>query len=131
MFRKIIAIASIFVCIALPATATAALYNPLGGVCNTGSSDFKDAKQSSACNANTTTLTGKNSVFKKASTIVATIAGIAAVIVILVGGLQYTVSNGDSQKTANARSAIIGGAIGLGIIVAAQGIILLVLSRLQ
>ena len=109
----------------LATAPTAAAYSPFAQACNS-------ASNATVCSANgTNPVTGSNGVIRKASTIISRIAAVAAIIIMMIGGLQYVVSRGDSQKVANARMAIIGGAIGLGIIVAAQGILLLVLSRLQ
>ncbi len=56
--------------------------------------------------------------------------GVATVIVIIVGGIMYTVSAGDPQKVQRAKSVILYALIGLVIAVAAQLIILFVLDRL-
>lgn len=106
--------------------AAAAAYSPFGTACQAANNG------SSACTTNgKNTLTGPHGYIRKASTIVATIAGIAAVIVMIVGGLQYIVANGDPQKLSNARNAIVGAAIGLIIVVAAEGIIIFVLNNLK
>lgn len=75
-------------------------------------------------------LTGKDGILYKVSQIIAIIAGIAAVIVVIVSGIRYITSGGDSQKTASAKNTLVGALIGLIIIVLAQTIITFVIKRL-
>lgn len=122
MKRLILALATLF-CLLAPA-ATAAAYNPLGQACQSNSS-------SSACSGGTKDpISGPNGVLKKVTLIIATIGGVAAVIIIIVAGLQMATADGDSQRVANARKAIIFAAVGIIIIVAAASIITWVVSKL-
>jgi hypothetical protein len=75
-------------------------------------------------------LTGTNGLLYKISTIIATVAGVVAVIVIVVSGLRYITSGGDAQKTASAKGTLVGAIIGLIIIVLAQSIITFVVRKL-
>ncbi len=59
------------------------------------------------------------------------IAGIAAVIVIILGGITYATSQGDPSKIQKAKKTIIGGLIGLIIVVLAFAIVTFVLGSLQ
>jgi hypothetical protein len=112
----------------VPAVASAA-YNPLGGACKVGGDN--SPKSSTACTASSSDpISGPNGELAKVSLIIATITGVAAVIVIIVGGIQYVTSAGDSSKAASARNMIIGALVGLVIIAAAQGILMFVLSKL-
>jgi type IV secretion system pilin len=74
-------------------------------------------------------LTGKNGVIVKATHLVALIAGVAAVIVIIIAGITFITSGGDSSKTSRARETIIYAAAGLVVIVLAQAIITFVVSK--
>lgn len=47
------------------------------------------------------------------------VAGIVAVIIIIVAGVQYITSTGDPNKTSKATRAIIYAAIGLGVVILA------------
>jgi len=113
----------------LPAYATASAYNPLTPAC---SGVKGPAAQSTTCapGGNSDPITGPNGIIRKATNILAILAGVAAVIVIIIAGIQYITSNGDPQKAANARTAVIGAVIGLVIIIAAQSIIVFVVSKL-
>lgn len=125
MLKRTIATLATLLCLFLPATALAAT-DPLSAACGAS----QDASTSAVCDKHTDPIVGSNGVLKKVSLIIATIAGIIAVIVIIIAGLQYVLSNGDAQKAANARSALIGAAVGLVIITASESILLFVVSRL-
>jgi hypothetical protein len=58
------------------------------------------------------------------------IIGVAAVIVIIVSGINMITSGGDAQKAAQARSGLIYALVGLVIAAFAQAIVSLVLGRL-
>jgi len=57
------------------------------------------------------------------------VAGIAAVIMIIFGGLRYITSGGDSSKVASGKNAIIYAIIGLVIVAFAQFIVRFVSSK--
>jgi hypothetical protein len=65
----------------------------------------------------------------KISAFIALIAGVAAVIVILISGLSFITSGGDSAKAQRARGSLIGALIGLVVIVLSETIIGFVLSK--
>jgi hypothetical protein len=92
------------------------------------------ASSSAVCtdesNPNTSPIYGKNGLLIKIANIIAFIAGIAAVIVIIVGALQYVTAGGDSNKASSARGTITGALIGLAIIVLAGTIIDFLINRL-
>ncbi len=58
------------------------------------------------------------------------IVGIAAVIVVLFGGLRYVISTGDSSKISSAKDTIVYALIGLVIVAMAQVIVRFVLQRI-
>jgi cytochrome bd-type quinol oxidase subunit 2 len=68
-------------------------------------------------------------VIVKAANIIALIAGIAAVIIIIIAGINFILSSGDSAKTGRAREAIIYAAVGLAVIVLSRAIITFIVSR--
>jgi hypothetical protein len=57
------------------------------------------------------------------------VAGIAAVVIIVIGGIQYIVSQGEPDKTAKAQSTILNSLIGLVIAVMAATVINYVAGR--
>lgn len=102
--------------------------NPFRDVCREG-----QARNSEVCTNEGRTsdpLTGTTGIFYNVSRIISLIAGVAAVIIIIVGGLYMMLANGDSAKIANGRNAVIYAIVGLIVIVVAQSIITLVVNRL-
>jgi uncharacterized membrane protein YuzA (DUF378 family) len=57
------------------------------------------------------------------------IVGIVAVIMIIVGGLKYITSGGDSNNVSSAKSTIIYAIIGLVVVALAQFIVQFVLNK--
>jgi len=60
--------------------------------------------------------------------IVYLIAGIVAVVVIIIGGIRYTTSNGDSGQVAAAKNTILYAVVGLVVIIMAASITQFVIS---
>jgi len=81
-----------------------------GGTCNGDESQFQP-------------------IIKTIIQVLSIIAGVAAVIMIIVGGLRYITSGGDSSKVAGAKTAIIYAIVGLVIVALAQFIIAFVLGK--
>jgi hypothetical protein len=73
---------------------------------------------------------GKNGIISKILRVIIVIVAVTSVIVAIVGGMQLTLSSGDSQRVANARNMIIYGVIGLAIAIFAQVIVAFVLNKL-
>jgi hypothetical protein len=96
--------------------------------------DCKDVNQSTStiCNSKTTQnpIVGDNGLLIKISKIIAFVAGAAAVIVIIVGSLQYITAVGDPANAKNARNSILYALIGLIVIVLAESLIVFVVRKL-
>jgi len=123
MIKRLLLVLTALFWLFLPAAAFA--YDPLGGAC-------AQAGQSVGCDgvSNKNPLTGPGGMLHKITLIVAVIAGIAAVIVLVIAGFQFVVSGGDSQKVANARGAIIGTIVGLVLIALAASILTFVIGHI-
>ena len=102
----------------------------IGGLC-TGST-FKVSDQPgdvSACdqgNANTQTLNG---LLTSIINIFSAVVGVIAVLMIIVGGLRYITSGGDSGKVTGAKTTIIYALIGLVIVALSQLVVHFVLNQ--
>ena len=59
------------------------------------------------------------------------IVGIAAVVMIVVGGLKYTISGGDSTRVSGAKDTILFAIVGLVVVALAQIIVHFVLSNVN
>jgi hypothetical protein len=110
----------------IPATAFAV--NPLQYACSAGGG----GGGSTACTSQKSgdPIAGPNGVLKKATLIIATISGIAAVIIIIISGLRMITANGDAQAVSSARRAILNALAGLVIILVAASIITFVISKI-
>lgn len=90
-------------------------------------SGLNQIQSGASCNA-----TGKNNVVKslasKVVNILSLIIGIASVIMIIISGLRFVFSNGDSNSVSSARNTLIYALVGLAIAVLAQIIVHLVLN---
>lgn len=85
------------------------------------------AADSAACDgvSNKNPVAGSNGVLLRVVRIVSIIAGIAAVIMMMVGGFMYITSNGDASKATTGRNTIIYAVVGLLVIALGQAIITL------
>jgi hypothetical protein len=73
---------------------------------------------------------GSDSILAKATKLVSFVVGIVAVIMIIIGGLQYIMAAGDSAKVNSAKNTILYAIIGVVVAVMAQIIINFVIRRL-
>lgn len=88
------------------------------------------AAASPVCHASSTDpLTGSNGVIVKATNLIALVAGIAAVIMIIIAGIKFITSQGDSGSVSEARKTIIYSCVGIAVIVLAKTIITYVVSK--
>jgi hypothetical protein len=72
---------------------------------------------------------GKNGVIVTASYVISIIAGVTAVIMIVIGGIRFMVSGGEPNQVASARNSIIFAIVGLLVIVASESIFLFVINK--
>lgn len=86
----------------------------------------KDQNQSGTDNS----FTGPDGILAKATNIISFIVGVAALIVIIISGLQFVLATGDPSRIANARNALIYALIGIGVAIFAQVIVRFVVNKL-
>lgn len=108
-----------------PALAASDLFQGVDCSKAPGSAVCTDSKSSSS-----NPLTGNGGIIIKVANIISIIAGVAAVIVIIVSGLKFITAGGEASQIATARSSLIGAIIGLVVIVLARSIIGLIIGRL-
>lgn len=121
----------LFCLLLLPSTAFAAANpNPVSAACQ---AQGGAGKASAACDPGSNTgkdpISGSGGVLEKTTIILATIGGIAAVIIIIIAGLGMVVSDGDASRVAGARRAIIGALVGVLLIAVAASIVTFVVSK--
>lgn len=61
--------------------------------------------------------------------IISLVVGVVAVVMIIIGGLRYVTSNGDSGQVGNAKNTILYAVIGLVVVALAQVIVRFVVQR--
>lgn len=100
--------------------------DPLGNACKDG-----DASRAAVCEENKQeTVSGTNGVLYRITRLIAAIAGVAAVIAMIVGGFMYVLSDGDAGKATTAKNTIIYAAVGLIVIALSYNLIAFVVNRL-
>lgn len=111
----------------MPVAASAASVSINKNLCS-GSNIDVTGGSTTDCNA--TGSGGKvNTLLRNIVNIFSAIVGVIAVIMIIVGGLQYITSGGDSNKVSTAKNTIIYAIVGLVIVALAQLIVHFVLSQ--
>lgn len=113
----------------LLAPASAAAWNPFGGgLCKQG-----QAEQSAVCQADKQgdPIAGSNGLIIKIANLIAIIAAIAAVILIIIGGIKYAISGGDTNDVTSAKNTVLYALIGLVVIALARTLIVFIVNRIQ
>jgi hypothetical protein len=76
------------------------------------------------------TIYGSHGVITKAAQILTIVIGVAAVIAIIIGGLQYITATGDPSRINEAKNTILYALVGIVVAIIAQSIIVFVIRRL-
>ncbi len=113
--------------ISLSPTLVGAQSNAINEVCR------NDSSSSPICQDLQSTedpVSGEDGLFRSVFNILSIVAGIIAVIIIIVGGVQMMTSDGDPQKFNSARNLMIYAVIGIVIVLFAQAIVSVVIGEL-
>lgn len=120
-----------FLALSFAVPSSAAAYSFFGDVCK-GEADnsavCQERKKSQTTDSNS--IYGPNGIIIKITNIVALVAGIAAVIFVIIGGIKYILSSGDPANIKSAKATIIFAIIGIIVIVVAQSLIGFVINAL-
>jgi hypothetical protein len=135
MFKKIkrnLLVAVTLLTMSMPVLAPSAVFAAnnatFGGLC--GGTNLQTTSTTTDCSASGQN--GKlNTLLTNAVNIFSIIVGVVAVIMIIVGGLRYITSGGDSAKVSGAKNTLIYAIIGLIIVALAQLIVHFVLGQAQ
>lgn len=101
-----------------------------GSVCGGAKNlTITSANQSGTCNDQTST-DKANKLISEIINILSVIVGIAAVVMIIIGGFRYITSGGSPDKVAGAKNTILYGLIGLVIVALAQVVVRFVLNKI-
>lgn len=125
MNRIMIVLISIFALLlpaALPHSVSA--LDIFGGACDEATAD------SEVCTANTTNpVSGTEGVILGVVNILSFVIGVAAVIMVILGGLKYITSNGDANSISAAKNTVLYALIGLVVAASAQVIVRFIVSN--
>ena len=128
--KNILAVLLTGVVFAFSGSVAYAATDPFSEACSQPGANQSEVCQNEARGGSSNPLFGSGSLLETVINLIALIAGVAAVIVIIVAGFQFVTAAGDSAKIKNARNAIIYAIIGLVVIALARVIIGFVLTRL-
>lgn len=128
--KKIILTAAAALALALPAMAPAAVYavefNTAGGAACGVEGDVTSAGgQCAVTNADA----NLSNLVRKVINVLSVIIGVVAVIMIIIGGLRYITSGGDSGNVSSAKNTILYAIVGLIVVALAQFIVRFVLAN--
>ena len=104
--------------ILLTLVATLGLIAPMGALVSAADADISG---SLAC--------GSDLNFQAGGGCTPDVVGIAAVVMIIIGGLRYVTSNGDSGQVGNAKNTILYAVVGLVVVALAQVIVRFVVAK--
>lgn len=120
IFATLLLLLGLAVPVTVPATAGAVeVFKACNGAANT-----------TVCKGTDDKVLGPNGILTKVINLLLTIIGIIAVIMIIIGGIRYTTSGGDSGQVNSARDTIIYSVVGLVIAIMAFAIVNWVLVKL-
>lgn len=129
--KRIILTLAAIVALGTPALVPAAVFAQTeikNGLCNGTALNVDNAGGNVGCTVNDTS-TNFNTLLKRIINIFSAIVGVIAVIMIIVGGLKYITSGGESSNVSGAKNTIIYALVGLIIVALAQFIVRFVLSN--
>ena len=109
--------------VAMPIAASPAFASATSDICN----GIGASGGGTNCSGSGPTL---GTIIRAVIEILSVIVGVVSVVMIIVGGFQYVVSNGDSGKIAGAKNTIIYSIVGLIVVAFSQALVYLVLNRI-
>lgn len=109
--------------------AYASQHLPLDAICRT-TPEATVCKENTKETTDSNRLYGRNGILTKVMRILSTVVGIVSIFVIIIAGVTFMTSGGDSTKVNKARESIMYAAIGLALVAFAQSVIIFVLNKL-
>lgn len=91
---------------------------------------LREGAEAARCDGCPEDLFGDNGAFKQVTNTILYIVGIIAVIMLIIGGIRYVISGGDSKKITDAKNTVLYAIIGLIISFLAFAIVNFVISAL-
>ena len=97
---------------------------------NVSALTLQEGAEAARCDGCPTDLFGNTGVFRQVTNTILYIVGIIAVIMLIIGGIKYVVSGGDSKKVTDAKNTVLYAIIGLVVCFLAFAIVNFVISAL-
>ena len=91
---------------------------------------LREGAEAARCDGCPSDLFGDTGAFRQVTNTILYIVGIVAVIMLIIGGIKYVVSGGDSKKVTDAKNTVLYAIIGLVIAFLAFAIVNFVISAL-
>ena len=91
---------------------------------------LREGAEAARCDGCPADLFGEKGAFKQVTNTILYIVGIIAVIMLIIGGIKYVISGGDSKKVTDAKNTILYAIIGLIIAFLSYAIVNFVISAL-
>lgn len=91
---------------------------------------LQEGAEAARCDGCPADLFGDTGVFRQVTNVILYIVGIIAVIMLIIGGIKYVISGGDSKKVTDAKNTVLYAIIGLIIAFLAFAIVNFVISAL-
>ena len=91
---------------------------------------LREGAEAARCDGCPSDLFGNTGVFKQITNTILYIVGIIAVVMLIIGGIKYVVSGGDSKKVTDAKNTVLYAIIGLVIAFLAFAIVNFVITAL-
>lgn len=91
---------------------------------------LQEGAEAARCDGCPANLFGNNGVFRQVTNMILYVVGIIAVIMLIIGGIKYVTSGGDSKKVTDAKNTVLYAIIGLIICFLAFAIVNFVVSAL-
>ncbi|MBQ9180781.1 hypothetical protein IJ135_01650 [Candidatus Saccharibacteria bacterium] len=100
------------------------------GVAGASALSLQELAAAAQCDGCPSDLFGYTGVFRQVTNVILYIVGIIAVIMLIIGGIRYVVSGGDSKKVTDAKNTVLYAIIGLIICFLAFAIVNFVINAL-
>ena len=91
---------------------------------------LQEGAQAAQCDGCPSDLFGDTGVFRQVTNTILYVVGIIAVIMLIIGGIRYVVSGGDSKKVTDAKNTVLYAIIGLVVCFLAFAIVNFVINAL-
>lgn len=134
VYTRSLLVSALVIFALLPAVPVAAVDCDGGGSCNVLQDACQGNSNATLCRgagSSENKIYGRNGIITKAINLLSIVIGVAAVIVIIIGGFKYILANGDSNSINSAKNTILYAIVGLIISILAQAIIAFVLNKIE